>query len=188
MYAQDLMLAYDEDFTAVAGGAGPRATDGPVKDFTEQLRDFTERYPLLATPPTATVLAFGAGPRGLSSYVVPTQRRDDSPAGECQTRPTDLIKPSPSYFKKDKGAVERPDEESMGVIGQSVYYQDEGDHDDHSESGGDHGDCGGDHGDCGGDHGDCGGDHLDEADSGSPYMSFHVGGEHDSILSLAVDK
>ena len=180
MSAQNLMLAYDEDFTTVSGGAGgPRPAGAPpAKDFTEQLREFTEHFPLLATPATATVLAFGAGgaePPSLSLFVVPTQGRGGS---------------SPA-------AGNRPDENWMEILGKSTCDcdGDDGDHDDDDERHGDERHDDGDHDDeRHGGHGKGridehhgGNYHLDETDNDSPYVSFSCDGGM-SILDLAVDR
>ena len=64
--SQDILLAYDPDFTGFTDGATPAASDivggdGYYEDFTAGLKRFVEDYPMLARGPPDTG---GEEPRG----------------------------------------------------------------------------------------------------------------------------
>lgn len=169
MSPQDLILAYDNNFTTVMGGAVPPTevgdavppTEGGAEDFTEKLKGFKSNW---GTPASATVLVSGAGPsRGpppfsFNKYVVSTRGGEDPPG------------------------LGR-DDDWMRVLGRSTYYQgNNGPDDDYNELASDESEP-----DDNERHGGYCHEHLDEADSGSPYTSF-IFDAGDSILEFTVDR
>ena len=175
MSPQDLILAYNNDFTTVMGGAAPSkeggaapSKEGAAEDFTAKLKEFKSHW---GTPTAATVLVPGAGvSRGtptfsFNRYVVPTHGSEDPPGLS--------------------GSPEGGDDGWMQILGRSIYCQerDDGPDDyDEREDGPDDYDGSGD-----GRHGGYCNGHLDETDGGSPYTSFRFG-TGDSILDIAVDR
>jgi hypothetical protein len=157
------MLAYDEDFTSVTGGAGPpgrNPADGAAKDFTEHLHEFTGQFPQLAAGVPAKVLVFGAGGvnspgTSFNNYIVPTHSRSLPPVDD----------PMDNDDEHDDHDCDKTDYEEMHGGMHEDRHEDrhEGMHEDRHE------------------------EHLDETDNNSPYMSFRVG-KQSSILDLAVGK
>lgn len=185
MSPQDLILAYNNDFTTVMGGGAPSkeggaapSKEGGAEDFTAKLKEFKSHWD---TPTAAMVLVPGAGvSRGppafsFNRYVVPTHGSEDPPG----------------LSGEPKGG----DDGWMQILGRSIYCQDretgpddyderEDGPDDYDESADGPDDYDGRADDRHG--GYCNG-HLDETDGGSPYTSFRFG-TGDSILDLAVDR
>jgi hypothetical protein len=192
MSPQDLILAYNNDFTTVMGGAAPSKEGGAApskeggaaEDFTAKLKEFKSHW---GTPTAATVLVPGASvSRGtptfsFNRYVVPTHGSEDPPGLS--------------------GSPEGGDDGWMQILGRSIYCQErdagpddyderEDGPDDYDGSGDERGDERGDgsgDGSADGRHGGYCNGHLDETDGGSPYTSFRFG-TGDSILDLAVDR
>jgi hypothetical protein len=178
MSPQDLILAYNNDFTTVMGGAAPSKEDSAApskedsaEDFTAKLKKFKSNW---NTPTAATVLVSGAGLSqgpptfSFNRYVVPTHGSEDPPG----------------LSGEPKGG----DDGWMKILGRSIYCQerDAGPDDyDEQEDGPDNYD---DYDELADErHGGYCNGHLDETDGGSPYTSFRFG-TGDSILDLAVDR